>query len=378
MTVFHVIISLRVVGGAEMMLKRLIEHSKSEKKIFNVVITLLDSGDIGDYLRALGVTVIDLNMKSAKGLVFALPKLIFLIKKHNPNIIQTWMYHSDLFAGLVGKVCGVRKIVWNIRNTAIPPSRFWGTKLLVNICALLSKYIPNSIVCNSSAGLQAHVKLGYPLSKMIVIPNGFDQDEWKKPKIKDKDLLNPLTKNSIIIGTIGRFDTLKGFDIFIEAAGIVSSRSKRSYVFMMAGREIDNNNNQLKELIVKRGGNANFELLGERTDIPRIMQMIDVFCLPSRAEGFPNVLAEAMLAEKVCVSTDVGDAKKILGNNGIIVPAENPLLLASGLLKAEKMSKKSVAERGKSSRERIIKHFSMKRISAMYLNLYKQLLANGK
>ena len=373
MTVFHVIISLRVVGGAELMLKRLIEHSKSEKKIFNVVITLLDSGDIGDYLRGLGVTVIDLNMKSAKGLVFALPRLIYLIKKHNPNVIQTWMYHSDLFGGLAGKVCGVNKIVWNIRNTEIPPSRFRGTKFLVNICAVLSKYIPNSIVCNSSAGLQAHAKLGYPPSKMIVIPNGFDQDEWKQPKNKSKNLLNPLTKNSFIIGTIGRFDTLKGFDIFIEAAGIVASRSKRPYVFMMAGREIDDNNNQLKELIVKKGGNATFKLLGERKDIPRIMQMIDVFCLPSRAEGFPNVLAEAMLAEKVCVSTDVGDASKILGDNGIIVPAENPLLLASGLQKTEKMSKKSLAERGKTSRERIIQNFSMKRISAMYLNLYKQL-----
>ena len=97
---------------------------------------------------------------------------------------------------------------------------------------------------------------------------------------------------------------------------------------------------------------------------------MDIFCLPSRAEGFPNVVAEAMLASLPCVVTDVGDAAIIVARDGVVTPPNNSLELANGLnifLKMHSNERKSIGAR---NRARIIENYDIDLILQKYSNAY--------
>ena len=104
------------------------------------------------------------------------------------------------------------------------------------------------------------------------------------------------------------------------------------------------------------------------------MQMFDLLCLSSKAEGFPNVIGEAMSTGIPCVTTDVGDAKDIVGNTGWISPPNDPISLAKCLDSALKKSKRQLNEHGKISRKKIINNFSIDRVKNQYISLYNSTL----
>ena len=93
-----------------------------------------------------------------------------------------------------------------------------------------------------------------------------------------------------------------------------------------------------------------------------------MFCLNSRAEGFPNVLAEAMLASIPCIATNVGDVKSILGNCGKIID-NNPRSLEKAIFSFYSLSTEDLLNYGKLGRERIINKYSLD----MMLNSYKKI-----
>jgi glycosyltransferase involved in cell wall biosynthesis len=114
-------------------------------------------------------------------------------------------------------------------------------------------------------------------------------------------------------------------------------------------------------------------LLGERPDVPACLAAMDVFCLPSRTEGFPNVVGEAMGAGLCCVVTDVGDAGHLLGGAGLVVPPDNPSALSAGLLGFVSMSAAERTAIGRSAQDRIEVQFSLKTVAATYSNFYQSL-----
>ena len=205
--------------------------------------------------------------------------LLTLIKIIKPDVLQTWMYHSDLLGGVAGKICGVKKVIWNIRNTSIPQGPLSKTGLIVRFCAILSHFIPNKIISCSYAGKEYHSKLGYKKNKIIVIPNGFDSKHWAIPKVSKSAVRNKygLPKEKLIVGVVGRFDPLKGYETFIEAAGLVDSESNKSIHFLMIGRNIERGNSYFTNLIKEKGRKAKFKLMGEQRDIYNLMYCIDIF-----------------------------------------------------------------------------------------------------
>src|SRR5690606_59952 len=174
--VAHIIIGLNV-GGAELMLKRLVLNSHAKGKFKHEVISLTDLGVIGTDLKKVGIPVHTLNMKS----VFSLLKTYFslkkLLKQLKPDVVQTWMYHADFLGGLAAKSLGIKKIIWGIRTTDVTQGASRLTVGLRKICAKLSYSVPTDIVCAAHVSKDVHIKIGYDASKMHVIPNGFELDK---------------------------------------------------------------------------------------------------------------------------------------------------------------------------------------------------------
>lgn len=370
MRVVHIISGLGT-GGAETMLYRLVSELGAHT---NVVVSLTSIGPIGGKLLEEGIEVHAMNMRGVLG-AFSLIRLWRLLRKVKPDIIQTWMYHADLIGSVIAIMSGNKNIVWNIRNTKIPQGRCSPTGVIILMCARLSGFVPKKIICCAQSALQMHAHLGYSREKLCAIPNGYDINNFEfseAGKINARSSLK-IPGDRVVIGMIGRFDHLKGYDVFIKAAGLLAKDHSNKYLFIAAGRGVDKNNKQLRQMISDFAPNATFKFLGERNDVPNVMQSLDVFCLASRAEGFPNVVAEAMLMQVPCVATDVGDASKIVGSSGVVVPPENPLALAQAISSIVSMDQAARLELGNSARRRIKDNYSIKSIAHQYENLYQSL-----
>ncbi len=368
MKIFHIIVGLEK-GGAEMMLQRLVLNMPQH---IHIIVSLTTVGSLGEELKNSGYNVYALDMRWFS-IIGNIRCLWVLIRKYSPDVIQTWMYHADLLGGLLGRFAGIRNIVWNIRNTEIPQSKLSPTGVLIRVCASLSHVVPRWIVCCADSARYHHAALGYCNDRMSVIPNGYDTKRWRPPPQTKEHIRSifDLPLDAFIVGIVGRFDPLKGHDLFIEAVSLIPDLTSQKCLFLMVGRGLDNNNHKITSIISTKGGRANFKLIGETRDVASIMYTLDLLCLTSKSEGFPNVVAEAMLMEVPCIVTNVGDAAKIVGNSGTVVLSRDPLELANAILSFINLSKAQIKEMGLVARQRIMKSYDITYIARRYEALYE-------
>lgn len=310
--VLHIIIGLNV-GGAELMLKRLVLHSQQKGEYQHEVVSLTDLGVVGKTLVDQGIPVHTMDMTS----IFSLPTTYFKLRKLlselKPDIVQTWMYHADFLGGLAAKNLGVRKIIWGIRTTDVSQGASRLTIGLRKICAKLSYLVPTDIVCAAHVSKDVHIKVGYDASKMHVIPNGFEIDKLvatEEDRNKIRQEFN-ISKDAIVIGSVGRFNVVKNQKFFVEVARELV-KTNPELIFMLVGRDNTVDNRELMGWLREYHLVDNFRLLGQRSDIPHCLKAMDIFCLHSKTEGFPNVLGEAMALGVPAIVRDVGDSKYLI------------------------------------------------------------------
>ncbi len=369
----HIITDLDV-GGAEYMLKRLLEHQIKDLDSF-VVISLTGLGKIGEQLRNQGVAVYTLNMSGKLAFPFAFWRLRKLLRQLKPELVQTWMYHADLLGGLAAYSCGIRRIVWGIHCSRLPIGRPL-TKIVMMCCAKMSTWLPTRILCVAEAAKQNHIKYGYSSGKMLVIPNGFSAAILTKTAGQLKPLLTPygITPDNFVVGCVGRFHPDKGQDILLQTIKQVAQQVPR-VKFVLAGRECDAGNDELIELVRRFDVSDQIVLLGERDDIPYLLPEFDLFCMPSRSEAFPVALGEAILAGVPCVATNVGDAMELGGDEVVYVEPSNVDALAAAIVNLSQQSSEELAKKSLLGRQRIQALFSIENVSQRYNAVYLDLLS---
>lgn len=373
MKVAHIIIGLNV-GGAELMLKRLILSHAAQPGIEHCVISLTDQGVLGEELVKQGVAVHCLGMSSVIKAPVAFFRLRNLLQALRPDVVHSWMYHADLLGGLAARSVGLRNLVWCIRSTDIRRGGSRVTPVIRKLCAWLSGRLPRVIVCAADASRLVHKEVGYAPNKILVIPNGFELKRLLSSDINRAQVREELglSNDCILVASVGRYNPVKDHKTFIEAAGRVAAL-RDDVKFILVGRDLERSNSQLMGLIDATGHANAFYLLGERNDVPACLKASDVFCLHSVTEGFPNVLGEAMALGLPCVTTDVGDAAYLLNCPEWVVPSASPVELAlklNDLLSLPAASKQAL---GRAAAQRIREHFSMDAISKRYYELYRSL-----
>lgn len=368
MKILHIITGINI-GGAELALKRLIESFAVLPDYTHIVISLTNAGKIGEDLRASGIEVTGLGIRSFLDVPRAFARLLRLIRQTSPDIVQTWMYHADLLGGIAARLAGNSNLVWGVRTTS--PDMPFTTLMIRAICAKLSYILPHTIVCVAPAALEAHADCGYDTTRMIIIPNGFDLTKLtatKKQRQKFREQ-NGISEQHIVIGSLGRFDTNKDHKNFIMAAKLLAPLHPQLR-FMMVGRDVDANNTVLYSFIAATGYAERFILLGERLDVFDCYAAMDIFCLHSRIEGLPNVLGEAMAMGLPCISTDVSGAALLLGDTEFIVPIEDSPQLAQGISRLLEMSPDTRRSLGDRAKQRINNQFSMSNMRHDFEKLY--------
>jgi glycosyltransferase involved in cell wall biosynthesis len=373
MIILHYIIGLGD-GGAEAVLYRLCTHDRKNK---HIIISMLDLGKYGALFKDFGIDVYTLNMKPGRLSIKGVLETYKLIRKIKPDVLQTWMYQADLIGGIIGKICGVKKIYWNVRHTTLVPGKSKTKTIYVaRFCGFLSRFIPSKIICCAQKCIPVHQKIGYQQKKMMVINNGYDlgvfkPDEQLRANFRSE---NGIEKNIFLMGMVGRFDPQKDHVGLISALKIVKSKGL-SFKFMLIGKNLDSNNNEILFHIKENNLENEIILLGQRKNIAQVMNGLDLHILSSAyGEAFPNVLAEAMACGTPCVATNVGDAEKIISGQGWLSAASDENALASKIIEAHAMYSNtsewlSLKER---VRKRVEENYSIDSMVSGYCLIWQQ------
>jgi glycosyltransferase involved in cell wall biosynthesis len=370
--IVHIITALNV-GGTEMMLYKLLPRMRKDR-FENIVITLKEKGELSEDFESQNIRVYNVLGMGGVLRVSALIKSLNIFRQINPDLIQGWLAHGNLIATLASAFLPYRlSILWNIRYIALPKGETKRSILfIIKLLSILS-FLPQKIVFNSKAGADDHCRMGYRSDKSCIIPNGFDTKLFS-PSEKNRSCVRSelnISEEAILIGLIGRFDPLKDHSCFLKAGAMLLS-GKRGIFFLLAGREVDWQNQQLKQLIEKLGMSKKVFLLGERRDVHRITAALDIAACSSVAEGFPNVIGEAMSCGIPCVVTDVGDSALLVGDTGTVVPPRNHEALCEAWLKLIEMGSAERQILGEKARKRIEDHFSIQKVVKKYEQLYEE------
>lgn len=373
MRCLHIISNLNL-GGAELMLKRLASDPLFRAQgLEHHIVSLRDEGVLGMALKAQGVTVNALNTGHFALMPLAFFRLWRLIRRTKPDVVQTWMVHSDLLGGLASRLAGVRSVVWGVRTTDYSvESR--STQWVRWVCARLSGVVPVRIVCAAQASLVNSKEAGYAADKLMVIPNGFDLVQLSASLGSGQAIRQSLglESDTCVVGCLGRYNPAKDHANFVAAAAVLAHRFPQAR-FLMVGRGLDAGNPELMQRIEATGFRERFVLLGERADPAACLDAMDVFVLSSCTEGFPNVLGEAMAMGLPCVSTDVGDSALLMGSRQWLVPARDSKALADKLTQLLILSLEDRQRLGAQARQRVVDVFSMTASAQQFMNLYTSL-----
>ena len=368
----HIIYALSM-GGLENGLINLINHIPPSR-YRHAVICLSHYSDFRFRIQRDDVEIFALNKKEGKD--FSLyAKLYKLFRRLRPCIVHGRNL-SALQALPAAKLAGVPYRIhgehgWDMFD--LPGQNLKYQRLRKLHRPFVNRYIPLS----KELALFLQRDIGVPATKVTQIYNGVDTQRFRPAPnerqplpITINDFANP--KNTFVIGTVGRMQTVKDqlnlAQSFVQLVqNTAAGRDKLRLALIGDG--------PLLEDIRRCLADANMLdlawLAGARDDIPALLRCLDIFVLPSRAEGISNTILEAMASGLPIVATRVGGNSELIdeGQTGFLVPAENPDALTKVLSRYIEQPQ-LIKQHGQAARQRAEDIFSIDNMVQRYLAVY--------
>jgi glycosyltransferase involved in cell wall biosynthesis len=369
--IVHVITSLGR-GGAESVLTRLVLATRTEFE--HAVVSLRDESHFGRILRGEGIEVHALRLGYGRNLLGAVMELIGFIRRRDPAVTQTWLYHADLLGGLAARLAFKGSVIWGVRNTNLGQEAIRrSTQLVAWLSARLSGIVPDAIACNSIVARGAHIKFGYSGTLFRIIPNGYDIERFRPDRAARVAIRAELgvAPGEALIGNVARWDAQKDHATLLAALRLIVE-GRPGIRLLLVGDRMERSNASLVSLVRKSALDAHVILAGPRDDIPAVMNALDLHVTASLGEAFPNAVAEAMACGTPCVVTDVGDAAHIVGNTGWVTRSRDPGALAAAIQEALRELERERDVRSVACRARIVDNFSLTRMTTAYATLWRE------
>lgn len=352
------------IGGAENILFSILEN-KNKNNI--LIISLTSVGYYGKELQKKGFKIISLNCKKNLSLINKFIELLKIINYYKPLIVHTWMYHANLFGGLSAKILGIKNIFWSIHHDYEYSNLI--KKIEMKILSFLSHSIPSKIVFCSFSSKIKHLQKGYKPSISIVIENGINTDIFKPSNTKRKRqrLKLKIKEDCFLICNIARFHPIKDHANLLKALFLLEN--KVNFKCFLIGENIKKNYLKMQHNIKKFGLKEKVFIFGKSKKLYNLLNAFDLNILSSKSESSPLSLMEAMSCGIPSISTDVGDASKIIGDSGWIVSHSNSEELAS-MINYVYIERQLLKNKSKASRNRILENYSLEKMHYQYKKLY--------
>ncbi|UCE67742.1 MAG: glycosyltransferase family 4 protein [Candidatus Zixiibacteriota bacterium] len=300
-------------------------------------------------------------------------KLIQYCRKHKIGLIHSHLFGANLYACIAAGILRI-PIVATFHNELLLHGK---SEKYLSLKSFFIRRFASKIVFVADFMKDDYInKVRFPGKKALTIYNGLDMDlatnDLDISALKAELCVN---ESDLLVGHIANFRVPKGHKFLIAAAGLVCKELK-NVKFLLIGDEGDGSlKGEIQDLIIKMDLTDNIRLLGFRDDIPKLLNLMDVFVLSSISEGLPLSVIEAMSASKPVVATDVGGLPEIVipGKTGYLVKAGNADALAEKL--AILLNDQPLREQmGNQGRKAVEKKFSLDAMIEKYQELYAELL----
>jgi sugar transferase (PEP-CTERM/EpsH1 system associated) len=370
--VMHVLYSFDV-GGLENGVVNLINHMAYDRFRHAVVAIAQCAPSFCQRVRRTDVEFISLHKPPGHG-VKLYPRLYRLFRQTRPAILHTRNLAALEFA-VPAAFAGVRARVHGEHgwDTSDPGGTRRKYQLLRRA---YSPFVNRYVALSGQIESYLTDRVGIARGRVERICNGVDTQRFRpavqRASIAGSPFADPA---AVVIGTVGRLQTVKDQVSLVRAVAIARKQGVDGSALRLL---IAGDGPQRAEVAseIRAAGIADITwLAGERSDVPEVMRAIDVFALPSRAEGISNTILEAMASGLPVVATDVGGNAELVvtGQTGALVPAENPDAMAQALLRYTSDAALR-QEHGASGRQRVEQSFSIDNMVTRYTQLYESLL----
>lgn len=376
--IVHVLDRLSV-GGMETVAVSLIEHSRDRYDHCVICLRGWDEGRLYDRLQAHGVSVQTVDKRPGKD-VMAYVRLRRMLRELRADIVHSYNIGA-IDAAVCARLAGIRCVVHaeHGRDADDPQGRNAKYRWLRRaLSPLISAFIP---VSKDLARWLAN-DIGIPQKKIRLIYNGIDVDRYGRcgegRAVLPAGFAPP---GCMVIGSVGRLDRVKAYDVLLDAfAKVVAARHEHAnspdprLIIVGGGSEESALAGRTREL----GIAPLVWLAGERDDVARLLQSMDVYVCSSIAEGMALTILEAMATGLPVVATAVGGNPELVltDETGSLVPAADAVALAQAI--NDGFTQPEVLRRqGRAGCNRAQAVFSIAAMVSGYCALYDELMGTG-
>lgn len=349
------------IGGAEVQLS-VLARGLDRNKFEPTVICFHDAGALSTDLEKAGITVITLGLCGYKDIVGFVFRLIRAVRNSQPHIVYSYLDFPNAIAALIKPWVSHSRLIWGIRTSDMKlENRSLSWRTWFSLERLLSR-TADLIICNSWAGRQHLKRNQFHMDALIVVENGIDTELFypnPASRTRYRVELN-YSDDDIVIGLVARLDPVKDHETFLRAAAELAGKLPAARFICIGGGPAEYTN-KLKTLGDSLGLGHRLIWTGARSDVSDLLNAMDIATLCSAyGEGFPNAVGEGMATALPFVTTKVGDAHRVVGDTGIVVPTASPIALAAAWHRLAELSPKERAASGAAARARIVSKFPQK------------------
>lgn len=346
------------VGGAERVLYDL--ATRLDRRRFEPsVVALQPMGPVGDALQLAGVPVTALGMTSPLH-AGRLARLVGLLREARPRVVHTHLFHANVLGRFAARMAGVPHVVSSVH--IIERERPWHPWM-----EAVTSPLVHVEICVGHSVRRFMAEAGVPEGKLAVIENGIDLERVARAVPTPRDEV-PVPEGTPFLLTVARLHVQKGLDVLLRAAALLP----RPFRWVVAGEGREHA--ALATLARELGVDDVVRLAGFHANALGLIKACDAFVLPSRWEGLPIVLLEAMAAGRPVVATSVGGNTDLVvdGETGLLVPPDDAPALAAAIerLLADPALRSRLAAEGQ---RRVRERYTVDRMVQAHEALYDSL-----
>lgn len=262
------------------------------------------------------------NLKSIKD-------MYQLFKKEKPDIVHVHTPIAGVLGRIAAKLARVPTIIYTAHGFYFHENMSKRTyNFFYWIEKISAKLFTDYIFTQSQEDGDLAINQNFlPPGRITIISNGVDVTEKFNPKNIEQSKITKVKKelgiknNDKVITFIGRLVKEKGIFDFLEAVEKINVKNYK--ILIIGGGSVSSERDQSTHKKLKKiKNNENIIFTGSRTDIPELLHITDIFCLPSYREGMPRSIIEAMAMECAIVATDIRGSREEVDHNvnGLLTP----------------------------------------------------------
>ncbi len=319
-------------------------------------------------LEAATIPVYFLDARSTRSTPRTLWRLVKLLRRERPRLVQTFLFHANALGCVAARLSGIKTVLTGVR--VAERQNAWHLRWAQRLDPWVTRHV---CVSQSVADFMAK-QCGFAAEKLVVIPNGVDIARFRDAAPVDRGSLGLAVGRKFLV-SIGRLDPQKGLDRLLRVAPtFLPALADHDLVFVGDGPE----RTPLESLSRSLGLQNRVHWAGWRADVPAVLAASDGLLLPSRWEGMPNVVLEAMAAGKPVAALPAEGVRELLGDASPlqVAASDDTQLFAANIVTLFSLTERA-SQIGAANRAIAEQQFSLEAMANRYSELYLELSARS-